>query len=345
MKINYLFIIILMGFWGNNYAQTADFNYTEVCFGDTTVLTNTSSSPEADPIISVTWDLDNDTEFDDASGNIIKHKFLTTGTKPIGMRIVTQGGESKTIYQDVQIGSYPTANFNFNNTCSNDFTEFTNTSTVEGEDLEDFIWSFGDGQTNDYETSPKHWYVSPGIYTVKLIAISNIGCTDTITKVVDVQPIPTFSIKYLGNTIFSEGESVEAYVEGEFDEISWSTGEKTDRITISTGGTYFAEIKKGGCPNSKSFTIVVKDREGVANIITPNGDGFNDTWKVFHISNHAPCSVSVFSRDGLEVFSSTNYNNDWGGTYNGKPLPEGTYYYVLSYKSGLIRKGAVNIIR
>ena len=43
-----------------------------------------------------------------------------------------------------------------------------------------------------------------------------------------------------------------------------------------------------------------------------------------------------------------NPNNDWGGTnQNGKPLTEGTYYYILrlDFASGLILKGDVTILR
>lgn len=345
MRINFLLLIFLIGLSLPSYSQTADFDFTEVCLGDTTLLTNTSTSP-TDPIVNVSWDLDNDLQFDDASGNEIKFKFSTAGVKRIGLRIITEGGSSQAIYQDVLVGSFPNANFTFDNACSNDFTKFTNTSTIgDDEDLEDFLWSFGDGRTNDYETSPSHWYSSPGIYSVELIAISFLGCRDTITKPIDVQPVPTFSLEFVGDTIFTEGGSVTVNAVGEFDNIVWSTGATTESITITQGGSYSAEIKKGGCPSTKTFTIVVNDREGVATIITPNGDGFNDTWKIFHINNHTPCKVSVFTRDGKEVFSSNNYNNDWGGTYQGKPLPEGTYYYVLSCESGLVRKGALNIIR
>jgi gliding motility-associated-like protein len=66
---------------------------------------------------------------------------------------------------------------------------------------------------------------------------------------------------------------------------------------------------------------------------TPNGDGINDKWLV---TNGAPCTnqiiVKVFNRYGQEVYVNPAYQNNWDGTYKGKPIPDGTYYYVVTYK-------------
>jgi gliding motility-associated-like protein len=46
------------------------------------------------------------------------------------------------------------------------------------------------------------------------------------------------------------------------------------------------------------------------------------------------------------VFYSDGYTNPWDGTYNGKPLPSGTYYYVIDLGNGDVPyKGDVTIIR
>lgn len=65
---------------------------------------------------------------------------------------------------------------------------------------------------------------------------------------------------------------------------------------------------------------------------TPNGDGINDLWL---ITNGTGCLTSakaqVFNRYGAKVFESDDYKNNWNGTYKGKPLPDGTYYYIISF--------------
>jgi gliding motility-associated-like protein len=45
--------------------------------------------------------------------------------------------------------------------------------------------------------------------------------------------------------------------------------------------------------------------------------------------------MKVFNRWGIEVYSNANYDNSWDGRYNGGPLPDGTYYYVLRFSDNL----------
>ena len=69
----------------------------------------------------------------------------------------------------------------------------------------------------------------------------------------------------------------------------------------------------------------------VANdIVTPNGDGVNDTWEIRQIQRFPGTNVRVYNRWGNEVFSSNNYGNDWAGTGpGGDTLPSGSYYYQI----------------
>ena len=345
MRIRIIFLLHFILFSVYSFGQTVDFEFSEVCVGGNTSLTSTSTSLAGDPIILWGWDLTNNGEFTDASGEVITHNFSQSGTYLIGLKIITQSGFSEAFYQDVLVGSFPVANFTYENACASDFTSFINLSTLENENLEDFIWDFGDGVTNNFEASPEHWYASPGFYSVKLIALSNLGCNDTITRQVNIHSVPVFNFEYSGSATFNEGESLVVNAVGDFDQILWSTGSTTTSITITTGGYYFAEVRKDGCPSFQSFTVIVHDKVGITNLITPNGDGYNDYWEILHIENHSPCQVSIFSREGNLIYSSTNYNNRWSGTFNGMPLPEGTYYYVVKCSEGLEETGALSIIR
>ncbi|TDE51386.1 gliding motility-associated C-terminal domain-containing protein [Flavobacterium sp. GT3P67] len=73
----------------------------------------------------------------------------------------------------------------------------------------------------------------------------------------------------------------------------------------------------------------------VAEAMTPNGDGVNDTWVIYNIENHPNSIVRVFNRWGTEVFSARNYQNDWDGhsKNNNQSLPEGSsYYYQIDFE-------------
>ena len=67
----------------------------------------------------------------------------------------------------------------------------------------------------------------------------------------------------------------------------------------------------------------------VVNVITPNGDGINDKLVIKNLDLIGPCTLSLFDSWGEKIYSSSNYQNNWDATYKGKPVTEGTYYYVL----------------
>jgi len=84
----------------------------------------------------------------------------------------------------------------------------------------------------------------------------------------------------------------------------------------------------------------------IPNTFTPNGDGINDTWDIRYINAYSNCTVSVFTRYGQKVYSSLGYAVPWDGTYNGKLLPTGTYYYIIDLKNNLpLLSGWITLIR
>ena len=69
----------------------------------------------------------------------------------------------------------------------------------------------------------------------------------------------------------------------------------------------------------------------ITNFFSPNGDGRNDNWQDSAIERYPNNEVWVYSRAGLLVFNKKNYQNNWNGTSDGKPLPEGSYYYLIDF--------------
>ena len=72
-------------------------------------------------------------------------------------------------------------------------------------------------------------------------------------------------------------------------------------------------------------------------IFTPNGNGQNDLYVIRNIQKYSNSYFTVFNRWGNTVYEAHGYQNDWDGTANvgyiigKKPLPVGTYFYVLTY--------------
>jgi gliding motility-associated-like protein len=66
------------------------------------------------------------------------------------------------------------------------------------------------------------------------------------------------------------------------------------------------------------------------NIFTPNNDGINDFFVPIKAEIIEIEKVIIQNRWGQTVFESNEVN--WDGNFQGKPTPDGTYFYIVTYK-------------
>lgn len=99
---------------------------------------------------------------------------------------------------------------------------------------------------------------------------------------------------------------------------------------------FIYEICNPLCPEACSsaivqFTIGESDGCPIPTLITPNNDRTNDLFTIPCLSSEGvnESEVTIFNIHGDQVFHAKPYLNDWDGTYNGNPLPAGTYYWVV----------------
>lgn len=96
-----------------------------------------------------------------------------------------------------------------------------------------------------------------------------------------------------------------------------------------------------------SITIIC-DKILIYNGISPNGDNLNDEWHLPGIDQYPNNEVRVFNRWGEQVFERKGYTNaqGWDGRWNGRDLPDGTYYYMIDLKDGsAVLSGFLQILR
>jgi large repetitive protein len=68
------------------------------------------------------------------------------------------------------------------------------------------------------------------------------------------------------------------------------------------------------------------------NVITPNGDGVNETLTILNFDPNAAgnnSSIVIYNQWGDVVYRAAPYRNDWEGKYENNPLPDGTYYFIF----------------
>ena len=100
------------------------------------------------------------------------------------------------------------------------------------------------------------------------------------------------------------------------------------------------ELSNNGCSEEKPVSVT-NIQCTIPKGISPNGDGNND---IFDLSNLNVQKLQIFNRYGIEVYSKSNYTNEWTGkSSSGAELPDGTYYFVVQYTNGKTKTGWVYI--
>jgi gliding motility-associated-like protein len=97
--------------------------------------------------------------------------------------------------------------------------------------------------------------------------------------------------------------------------------------------------------NISQTVVTLPTFNNIRSLFTPNNDGMNDYWYIPDIEQYGIISVQIYNRFGKLLYYSSAYKNDWNGTYNGTPLPEASYYYIIKSSEKGIIKGVVNIVR
>ncbi|MFD2719489.1 gliding motility-associated C-terminal domain-containing protein [Hymenobacter monticola] len=106
-------------------------------------------------------------------------------------------------------------------------------------------------------------------------------------------------------------------------------------------GSYRVQLQAryGNCEVLTGFAPVEVGEVLVPNIITPNGDNLNQTFKPR--IGCLPASLEVYSRWGQRVYQANEYKYDWDAS----GLPDGIYYYLLRDTDNRQVKGWVEVRR
>jgi gliding motility-associated-like protein len=120
------------------------------------------------------------------------HQYVNGGVYTITLIVVSDSGCSDTTQHSVTIYNTPVAVFQNDLVCVGDSTHFINGSTINGSGgstISSLNWTLGDGTTSGLQ-SPVHQYVTAGVYSTRLVATSNFGCSDTVQHNTIVHPKP-----------------------------------------------------------------------------------------------------------------------------------------------------------
>lgn len=339
----------------------ADYTFTRACKGETTHFVSQPVYPSTDTVTLYMWDMDGDFIFELTGANLTEIDYLLPngpGVYDIGHKVKFASGQQQSVYRQVPMADV-LSDFSSENFCLTDITKFYDKSVALHCAIVDYYWEMGNGFVSKAK-NPTYVYPNFGTYSVSLTVTSDNGCSHKETKTVDIYDLPHFTLSYSREPVpghndpyfkFFKGQelTVTLNITSPYTKIVWSNGQSGLTNVITESGYYTVEVENvNGCSTTLSFTteVVFDDNFNPMPLFTPNGDGYNDVWKIkSYMMPGEQWQVKIYNRYGDEVYSSNAYQNDWDGKYEGNLLLDGTYYYDIKDKiKGSVYRGALSIL-
>ncbi len=193
-----------------------------------------------------------------------------------------------------------------------------------------------------------------GHYTLQ---IKSGDCDTALALTVQEYPVPEI-VTHPADTLIRYGDSIQLHANGA-NLFTWLPAGLLDNAIQAEPfarplqPTLFEVIgiNQYGCRDTGYINVRIDYRmaELIPNAFSPNGDGLNDVFKIEGMRYQKIGIFKIFNRFGQEVFSTTNPDQGWDGTYSGKAGDAGTYYYLiqLHYPDGLTKtfNGDVILVR
>ncbi|MBI4645033.1 MAG: gliding motility-associated C-terminal domain-containing protein, partial [Bacteroidia bacterium] len=200
--------------------------------------------------------------------------------------------------------------------------------------------------------------VNPMFDTLYILHVEDIArnCWDEDAVYIEVLPVPVVDagqdlLIRSNETAYLDATCNEANAHYLWSPSTWLSDIRIEDPTAEPDVTimyYLTVTAENGCINLDSVLIRVIPALFIPSGFTPNNDGDNDDWDIGYSEFYPDMEVQVFNRWGKELFYERGYTEKWDGTYKGKPLPAGTYYYIIKLNDELNTEpitGPITIIR
>ncbi|MES2593080.1 MAG: PKD domain-containing protein [Bacteroidota bacterium] len=333
---------------GSNPNPVAAFTVPPVCFGDTTVFTNTSTVSSGNYNSVWLFGFNNDS----ATTANTNYFYPVCNNYNATLTVISDSGCTATLTKPIIVSCMPTAAFTASDTvgCEPLCTTFQNYPLLSAGTNVLWSWTLGDGSPVNTSQNFAHCYtndsvVAPVSYSVSLTVTSDSGCSATETKnnyiTVYPNPIANFTADpstavitapLISFTNLSAGATI----------LNWDFGDSTSSLlynppahTYSDTGVYTISLITStlyGCIDATNQTITIDPDFTfyIPNVFSPNGDNINDTFigKGTFIKEY---EMRIYDRWGNMIYYTNEIDKPWDGKANdGKEAAQqDVYVYVV----------------
>jgi gliding motility-associated-like protein len=201
-----------------------------------------------------------------------------------------------------------------------------------------FAWTSSDG-TGLIPDAQDQTTLTKGTYAVTITDNHNCRVTETYT-INEPDPLgitedvtnPSCPDEANGSIRVTVSGGTVPYV------ITWSNGQSGEEITDLSAGTYTVTVTDNNlCTATKDIELVYSGSSclRIPTVLTPNGDGHNDVWRIGNIEMYPNVVIDIYTRWGKHIFhSDKGYSTPWDGRYKGKLLPMDSYHYIINLGDG-----------
>ncbi|HEY9007843.1 MAG TPA: FG-GAP-like repeat-containing protein [Ohtaekwangia sp.] len=315
------------------------------CQGQEITFKN-STQVAAEAEVLYLWDFgDGQTSTD----NVGIHTYASAGTFTVKLTVsykgqTCQGSATKSIQISAAIPPVITSNTGAFDYC-------------DGKDLTlQLTTAYNSYHWNTGSSDPTLTVTQAGTYFVEVTDPS--GCLLKTTQIVTAIPAPIVTATVTPDAI-NEGETAQLEASGLVN-YTWEPATGLSDPTIpdptaspATSTVYTVEGKdSNGCIGKATVQVVVKgaiisNKLKPSLFFSPNGDNSNPYWIVENILDYPQCGITIFDEKGVQVYKAQPYLNDWDGTFNGKPLQDGVYFFIIRCdgQEAKPRTGSITLLR
>jgi gliding motility-associated-like protein len=258
----------------------------------------------------------------------------TVGTAAYTITPILNGCKGKSITIVITVNPSPQPELEDGIICVEEATNTTYKNYVLDTGLSDSLYDF-----NWFKESVKISGASASTYEATAEGLYSVIVTNTLTSCISEEVFATVIPNY-------PAESLTTTVTDAF------TPEATLTVNPLGGtGPFLYRLDDGPLQSSNVFvgvnsgvhTVWVEDGQGCTQLsrevtvidypryFTPNGDGFNDTWKIVGLENQPEAKIYIFDRYGKLLKQISTVGEGWNGTFNGRELPASDYWFTIEY--------------